>query len=234
MSTFRESIAKIRELLLDPLEQKPNVKQVFGSALREFKNFTNELSLTGQPWATDEFPLNLGNGDFLIANSAKVGKILFVSGYYNNFYTPVEFTDLSDASPDWWNYNERPFFDDYFSNPFKLAFYRKNGLLYARSAPVYAGYSNLTMTATVGDWSANLDQKQVLSEYHHLPEIRAALNLLPNCEWSDNFDRDESKRRSLAANLAAQEKRVLELFREAKRNITADDVSFRDDDWGDW
>lgn len=232
MSTLAQSVAKVRGLLLDPFEQKPTVKQTWQSILFEYQNFANELNLTSQPWSVMSFEVNLCNcGNNPISELTKIGKILFVT---TNDCDPVsvEFTDLSDVSTDWWCCNtvDRPY-EWYPSN--KIAFYRKNGRLYVKSSP--QGLECVTVTAATGDWSTNkgLQNSAVLSEYHHLPEIRAALNLLPGAEWSDNLERDAIKRNGLMQSLSAQEARVLPLFREAKRSLAADDVSFRSDGWDD-
>jgi hypothetical protein len=235
MSTIYESIAKERELLFDPLEQKPTVKQFFGATLREFQNFHNSLGLTSQPWSTKEFNITLnGGGDYLISDSG-IGKVLFVTANnYGNYNYPVSvnFTDLSDLSNDWWFYNQAIdtsfiYYDRY---PNKLAFFRKDGELYLRSNPNYYPVCDLTITAATGNWSqdASLQDSAVLSEYHHLPEIRAAKNLLPNCKWNDPPDL-----KALQISLAEQEARVYKDFQEAKRNLAADFVTYRgeDDEW---
>lgn len=240
MSTIQESVAHIRELLFDPLANRPTVKQVFGTCLREYSNFMNSLALTSQNWATKEFNVNLNGGraDYLVSDDS-IGKILFVTANnYNNYQYPVSvnFTDLSDLSTDWWYFNytvgQSPLwaYNGYYNN--KIAFYRKDGSLYIRSNPNYYPICNLTVTAATGNWSqdAGLQDSAVLSEYHHLPEIRAAKNLLPNCKWQDPPDLN-----ALMLSLDSQEARVYKDFQEAKRNLTADFITYRgQDDYDYW
>lgn len=231
MSTINQSTAKIRELLFAPLENRPTVKQVFGACLREYSNFCNSINLGTQNWQTKEININLngGSNDYLISDDS-VGKVLFVTANnYNNYQYPVsvEFCDLSDLSNNWWYFDYRidiPYlaYDNYHHN--KIAFYRKDGNLYIRSMPNQYQNCNLTIVAATGDWSQDttLQDSAVLSEYHHLPEIRAAKNLLPNCKWNDPPDL-----KLLAESLDSQEARVLHDFSEAKRNLMADYVTYR-------
>jgi hypothetical protein len=230
MSTLNESVTNVRQLLDDCKEQRPTVRQVFGSVKREFQNLFNELSNSSVMWTTKEHAVTLsGQTDYLI--SGDVGKILFVTGEANTYPYAVDFTDLADASTYWWS--EYPFTaarpEDYnfAMYPGKIAFYRRNGNLYLRTPLNFSG-EVLTITAATGDWTGSIsaDESAVMSNYHHLCEIRAALNLAHNARWTDNEESDIRHSQMLGQSLAIQEQRVYEQFRIAKRSLTADDVVF--------
>lgn len=236
MTTINSSIDNVRRHLLKPREQSPNVDTVFGAILDEMRNFTNELTNSNVAWDVREYEVSLGgfDGEYLVGDG--IGKILFCTAN-NNAYpysTLVDFVDLSDASTNWWTYEtgtaSRPEDWGYWAGyPGQVAFVRKGGSLYAKMAPNSGGI-NLKITAAAGDWAENVDLRSsaVLSEYHHLPEIRAAMNVLADAEWSDDAGKDEMKRKNLMATLPVQENRVYEQFRIAKRSLTADAVVFRE------
>lgn len=236
-ASINESISKVRELLLSPDDQKPALRLVFGAVLREFANIYNELSNSSVFWSVQEHLLPLAGGtvDYLIPGNS-IGKVLFVTGSFGSgFPSPIEFTDMSDASNDWWySYPvvaARP--EDYNfginSTGAKVAFYRKNSSLYVRMPSGYASADTLTITTATGDWSegVNTNAKAVLSEYHALPEIRAAMNLVDACEWSTDPNTNMAKAQARMSNLMMQEQRVNEQFKLAKKSLTADDVIFR-------
>jgi hypothetical protein len=231
MSSINKNIDAVRRLLGKPKENAPNVDAVLGSVLDEFQTLYNELSNSQVAWTTREFTVDLNGGTDYPVSPSNVGKILFATlsegaGYYP---ASVEFTDLADASQDWWTYYpnavDRPedagFWNGYGS---KIAFYRKNGSLYARAR----GYGQLTVTAATGDFTngANLSTAAVLPEYHNLVNVRAAISLLPSAEWKDEAEYNENMFRKLMATLPAQEQRIDRQFQVAKRSLVADDLTF--------
>jgi hypothetical protein len=233
LSTLNQSVDQVGLLLDNPKDQRPTVRQRFGSVLREFSNLYNELSNSSVVWSVKEHTVNLnGNTDDYLV-SGDVGKILFVTADETYPY-PVDFTDLADQSSYWWEYPftaARPEDYNFAMYPGKLAFYRKNGSLYMRTPNFSA--QTLIITASTGDWTQNIDANQsaVLSQYHHLPEIRAAMNLAHHARWTDDEVRDERHSGNLFQSLTVQENRVYEQFRIAKRSMTADDVVFVSGDY---
>lgn len=230
MSTLNESVSNVRLLLDNPFEQKPTVRQIFGSLIREYANFYNELSNSSVAWTVKEHSVALnGQTDYLI--SGDTGKILFVTGEANTYPYPVDFTDLADASAYWWS--EYPFTaarpEDYnfAAFPGRVAFYRKNGSLYMRSPNNFSG-ETLTITVSTGDWASNISSEEsaVLSNHHHLPEIRAAMNLCHSAKWTDDDAKDVSHYERLVQSLGIQEQRAYQNFVIAKRSMTADEVCF--------
>lgn len=234
MGTLLQSISNVRRHLLKPKENAPDIDSILGAAIDEMQNFQNELGNSSVAWTIQEFDISLGaSEDVLIPQ--EVGKILFVRTNYSSGYpygqVAVEFVDLRDASTDWWHYEpmaaSRPEDYGYLAGyAGKIAFYRKSGSLYARVPLAYGG--NLTVTAAAGVINPSLSGVSVLSEYHHLPEIRAAMNLLPAAEWTNNEEADERRRRNLMQTLSKQEERVYEQFVVAKRSQTAESTVYRE------
>lgn len=233
MSTINQSVSRCRELLLDPMEQKPSVKQIFGAYLRAMTNFYNKLTNSSQSWSIREHTIVLtggSNNDYLVTGDT--GKVLFVTAQNNGAPYPVEFTDLADASSYWWLYQPfaaaRPEDYNYAGAPFQIAFFRKDGSLYARLPYEYLSGETLTITTSTGNWVNNIgiEQSAVLTEYHHVPEISAAFALIPGVRWTDDIVADERKADRLAISLGMQKAEVMEDFDIAKRSLTADDVVF--------
>lgn len=225
MSTLLDGISKIRRHLLKPKDGAPNTDSILGELIEEQRNFMNELVNSSVLWTYQEWTITPNGQDVLIPYD--LGKIWFVrtSDPYNSI--PVEFTDYRDASTDWWWYQpiaaSRP--QDYgygwgLNN--KIAFYYKDGSLYAKMPLPYIDVP-LVITAAAGVWEPDLSTQGVLKQYHHLPEIRASINLLPGAEWDSDGDR---KRSGLADTLPIQEGRVYEQFIVAKRSITGETITY--------
>lgn len=238
MSNINQAVSAVRELLLTPREQKPSVRLIFGSILREFQNFYNELSNSSTFFTTKEHTLSLtgGTNDYLITGN--VGKVLFVTANNNGYPYQVEFTDLADASTDWWySYPltaARPEDYNFAAYPLKIAFYRKDGSLYAKVPSQLIGTGDLTIIASTGNWAetVNANSRPVLSEYEHLAHARAAKNLIYEARWTDDAVADERKADRQKGNLDEQEARIYQQFVYAKRSMVADDVVFISDNDG--
>lgn len=243
MSSLTESVDRVRELLMGPYEQRPSIKQVFGAVLREYQAFYNELNNSGLNWTHEEFTVTSGSDpDYLVSGAGSTGRVLFVTAQTSSINPyPVEFTELGDASVNlaWYQpiVAARP--EDYNGwgyNPLHIAFYRKGRELWARLPVNYPSGTTLTITCSTGDWinTVNLEKNAVLPGHHHLPEIRAARNLLPGATWTESAEADQMMRRNLAMSLSEQESRAADVFVIAKRSLTSDEISFRtscDDDW---
>lgn len=235
MSSINTSISQVRELLLDPKDQAPTVKQVFGAVLREFQTFYNELANSSVAWTYGETTVSLGGqlGDYTVNENESIGKILFVSmKYANGGYFPIAFTNMSDASTNWWSYY--PVIpDESNAAPYNVlgmeaAFYRKDGQLRVRLGENLRFGGELRISYATGNWTENADPAQiaVLTQYHSLPEIRAAQAMIEACEWR-NEAYDDKRKRNLALSLKDQEMRVYDQFRIAKRSPHADQPSTR-------
>lgn len=238
MSSINESVSRVRELLLSPKEQKPSVSIIFGRLLSEYQNLYNELSNTSMVWNTREAKVNLQQNktDYLIPGN--IGKILFVTlqGTDTNYPpVPVEFSDLASVSSDYYLFE--PLYYEYApysptgAYPGSIAFYRKDNSLYARIAPFSSGTGQLTVTYSVGNWinSVATDSSASFGEYHAMIETRAAKSLVTAAEWTSDLESDEVKRRNLRIDLSEMDARYSQNFMYAKRNLTADHTTYREE-----
>lgn len=230
MYLISDSLNRIEHLLLDPVEQKPNVKLKLDALIREFQNFYNELSNSSIPWTKDDFSVMVSGSqtDYLVSGGENAGKILMVFDSNSN---SLQFVDLYDASLYWWGYTPiiaaRPEDYNFAQVSDRIAFYRKNGSLYAKVPSALS--TTLTITAATGAWAENvaLGDSPVLREYHHLPEIRAARVLVPGAEWTTDANRNREMRQDLVTSLRDQETRVYDDFIIAKRTMTAGQDMYR-------
>ena len=232
--TINEQLSRVRELLLDPKDQAPSVKMVFGAVLREVGKLYNDLANSSNSWTTNTVTVPITTyGDYTVPGSGQ-GRVLFVTLARSDGYAaiPVEFTDLEDVSSGWWwNY---PLVPDESNRPFpilsnSIAFFRQNGQLKFRVGAGYLVAGILNITYASGDWTSNIDpgQSQVLSEYSQLAEYRAARNLLEGCEWRDEVFDDKRKSR-LLTTFREQIAELEPQWIVAKRSLTAGQATFRD------
>lgn len=100
-----------------------------------------------------------------------------------------------------------PSFDGSNHTAQRAAFFWADGFAYVSFLPTPQTSADYDISFSVGDAtrSMSLDTVPVLSQYHDLIEVRAARSLLPLCEWWDNEERNERKRRELALSLTADE-----------------------------
>jgi len=203
---------------------------VFGAILRETQNVYNELANSSVAWTVQDVPVLITGGqtDYQVSEAGGIGKVLFVTTDVSGYPVGVEFTDLADVSRNWWE--SMPVAGgpgDYLASTpqMRIAFYRRNGLLYVR-VPENFLPSTLTITTATGNWTDNVavTTQPVLTEYQHLPLLRAAANVLPGARWSENEARDDRRSDQLAMTLREQSARVYEQFVQAKRSLTADDL----------
>lgn len=237
MSSINGSITRVRAKLLKPKDQAPPVELIFGEVLEEYQNVYNELANSHVPWTKGDVIVNLasGTGDYAVSENQSIGQILFVTAQSpgSQFSYPVEFTGLSAASESWYYWyppvpDETNAFNPAQSFGYGAAFYRKDGRLRVRVGTNVHANSILTVTFAVGNWTENAspDQIAVLTQYHHLPEIRAAQNLIEPSEWRDPVF-DAIRKKNLAVSLTSQENRVYDQFKIAKRSLTADKITRR-------
>ena len=234
MSVFNESLSRVDDLLVNPKEQMPSISMRFTHLTYEFQQLYNELSNSGKPWTynTVSVTVNPGTTDYVVPNAS--GRVMFVMAYpVDANYNPVslEFADLADVSADFWPYSPLDFglakdFNEAWTLPFpfQIAFYRKDGELWFRLPPFAMTLTNIDVIFSTGDWIENLStgDAAVLSQHHQLAEVRAAMNLLPAAEWTDDAAMNDAKRAALAQSLPEQEARYAREFLYAKRSLTRD------------
>jgi hypothetical protein len=240
MSTIIKDVAAVRLLLVNPNEQSPSVDQIFNALLMEYQNLYNELSNTSQPWTTDsvEISLNSNDADYLI--NRKIGKVLNVTAYLDNAnYAPVmlEFGDFAEVSAAGLSFfsplyfgSDRDFVNWGTNSAPTMAFYRKQGRLYARVPALGYEAARVVITYAVGNWIEDIspESEAAMSEHHGLVRLRAAMNVLEASEWSGDREFNQMRKSNLDASFSRQEQRASQNLMLAKRSLTADHVTTRD------
>jgi hypothetical protein len=234
-----------RNRLGDPKPGKPSDRRLFQAVAEQTQNFLNRISLTGQPWAVDEYLLTVtpNTTDYLLSVDSGFGKPLQVLTYYPaNLSIPQRYVDfflISDLNYNWglpvnvasWTYN-----DGSPCTAQRIAFFRKSDdSIWVRVLPMPQLSAQYQITFELGNWidSAGLEQSTVLSQFHNLPEIWACQSVLPQCRWSDDVKADRDQRKDLAASLAADESRVRDTFETYIRSMTMDHLSTRNSSFDD-
>jgi hypothetical protein len=244
MTAFNQALNKLSAVLGNPKPQHPTLDQRFTQLSFEVQNIYNELTNSHLPWTRNEITVNINTGtqDYLIPGN--IGTILFAYANPANGVTgPIglDITDLAKVSSDFYPFNPldtgfSPDFNEVIPSDFpsQISFYRDaSGNLKFKLAPFRSGVSSITLIAATGDWIDNLDPQAspILSQHIMLPIVRAAQNLLADCEWLNGKELAQGK----AAVLSSQEARYAQQFMFAKRSLNADtNVSRRIPLGGDW
>lgn len=224
--------------LRKPKEQAPSPETIFDALVTEYQDYYNELENTNLPWSYSTSTINLvaGQMDYLVPQT---GRVLFVTAQpYDQLLPPLllEFADLADISTDFWLFSPLDYgfareFNEIFWNdaPFQVAFYRNDNDLFMRVAPFVLNNTVLTITFSTGTWIENLtmDSVAALKNHHGLVKTRVKLSLLDACEWSENLEADEIKRRNIRIGLEPVADRQAKNFMYAKRSINADVINDR-------
>lgn len=233
MGNLNQALEALDDLLLSPKEQKPKLRLRVGAVLRETQNLHNELVNSSVPWSFQDYVLPVSGGTNDYPLTGVTGKILFVTAQAAQGYPyPVDFTDLADASRNWWYYYPltaaRPEDYNFSFAPAKISFYRKDGVIWAKIPSSVVAADTLTITYSTGNWTDNipLSARPVLEEYQHLALIRAAKSLALDAEWYEDIAANERKAAMLRQDLREQEQTVLPQFALAKRSMNADDVVY--------
>lgn len=196
MATLQEQSANVRTSMGDPLPQSPSPRHVWQAIIRQAQSFYNQLNNTAVSWATAETTVDVvaGIADYLISAPAW-GKCLLVStvdasnpGHWERwvpFYEPQNLLLAYDGPRDGASWSTG-FIDGSQHTALGVAFLRDSGTgLTARFRPVPEAAATYNILYTIGDWAsgARLGSVPVLSEHHHLIEVKAALSCLHMAKW---------------------------------------------------
>lgn len=234
---YRQLLSNTRIRCGYPRSQKPGDSTLLLLLSTQVQAFLNEANLTGRPWAVDELILSVSSAteDYPLAIDSHFGKPILVRTVYSadpgHIERDIDFVELGEFNSDWpfpKNFGSSLSVDSSPNNAARLAFFRKGGTdqVYVRVLPIpsqSADYQILYQVGVYGD-TVPLDEAPLLPEHHGLIEVRTALALLPHCEWEDADERNDYKRKALGITLAAEERRLSELFR---RYITTTSASVR-------
>ncbi len=216
MATIDQMITNVRGRLMEPRQQRPSYRHVYRSLLDHIKNVYNHLSNTGHTW--EEYELNVtvsaNKSDYQL-NDARLGKpiIVFTKDDSNPAHIEriVPVFELQDLNFDWGLPNDvgASLVDLNGSQhtAWRVGYYRREGLPYLRFKPTPQTSAQYRVMYVIGNWadSAGLGEEPVLSEHHHLIEIRAAISLLPFAEWDADENLNNQRRQQLAMSLKNDE-----------------------------
>lgn len=228
MSTLDKMCTDCRLLLLEPRPQKPPRHLVLMELLHAFQSGFNQLSNTGNPWATEVLNLTTVDGqeDYLLPVSSRFGKPLNVwTSDPNNpshFERSIDFFEPQDLQFDWNLPNDiaNAFtsWDGSNHTALRIAIFRhgflENGTIKARIKPIPRDQSEYKIMYSIGDWAtqANVTDSPILSEHHHLFATRACQALLPGTEWWDTDKEGEKLNQARRNNLAKAFEQKLEWY----------------------
>ncbi len=239
MSTILESIARERRLLDYPLIQKPSVHQLYDATVLNVQNLYNKLSNTGEAWSFGEHIITANGGDdtfSLAALGDKFGKPLVLTTYSadaSSIERAVPFFDIQNLNFDWFMPRSVLGFNWFDQTPIETRvsfFYDNGGTPRLRFVPTPPASMQFRLKYTLGNWADKiaLNNSPVLSQFHHLFEIRSAKDSLYMAEW-EGLTREENreKRREIERSLDQQELRVIPDFDKHIREMTHGGLIFR-------
>lgn len=235
MATLADMAQSIRLRLGEPRANRPSPRAVLQAAVTKVQSKIDELGNSGQPWAVDELTLTVtsNTSDYLLPVTPYFGKVMQVVTYYPaNLSIPtryVSFTQLNDMDHDWGlpvNVANYMFTDGSPNTAMRIAFYRKAGEdnIWCRVLPMPNLSAQYKIIYSVGQWAddAGMAASPVLNQFHNLPEVQAALSLLPQTEWADDQALNTSRRKEFRDALLYDERELLDGWQRYIRSLTSD------------
>jgi len=208
-------INNVRDRLMQPMSQRPSDRQVYRALRDHIQNLYNKLSNTGHTWEEYELTVSVSSNqsDYQL-NDARLGKPIIVFTKDDSDPAHIERVvpvfELQDLNFNWnlpndignslidWNGKH---------SAWRIGYYRRNSVPYLRFKPAPQQSAEYRVMYVIGNWADNaaLADEPVLSEHHHLIEIRAAISLLPFAEWDGNEDANNRRQQKLALSLKNDE-----------------------------
>jgi hypothetical protein len=230
------------------------MRRVLMAVMESLQSFYGQLSNTGQAWSLkSDYALQVtsNTSDYLLAIDQSYGKPIQVLSYYpsNPSYVQrqIDFVEFQDMNFNWpfptniasWLYT-----DGSNCTAMRMAFYYKDdGSRWVRVLPQPQLSAQYLVTFASGDWAAtaNIADSPVLSQFQSLVQTRAALSILPSCQWDGSNQRyNMDHRRELAVALKNDEERIQDQFDRYCRNIVDDKMGIRASsfdgmsEWSSW
>ena len=229
-------------MLLDgPREHKPSRRLVWKYVGQVVQSAFNQLGNTGNAWAIAEAQLDVDvdEEDYALAGASNFGKPLQVLTYdptnQAHVERDVDFWEVQNMNFDWpWPNDIANQFTNWDNSPHtatRMAFFRQFGedQIYVRVKPLPKQTATYRVIYSVGNYvdTAGLTSTPLLSNFHHLFEVQAALYLLPYAEWSDDKRDNSEKREQLAQSLSTQINEQMPDFKNYIRNLRSDKIQSR-------
>lgn len=234
MATLAEMREGVRQRLGEPLPQSPSPKAVMQSVCTHVQSlFFNRLANTGRAWTVgepyrltvvanrDEYVLNVGPewGKALDVYTIDTGNPFFIS-------RSIPFWNVQDIHFNWSELSGYDLLSPWPGmsphNVQRMAFYRTpDGSVCVKVQPAPQLSATYEILYSTGSWAseASLDESPLLAEHHALPEIRAAMSLLPLTKWGDDAKENRERRKEFAMSFARDESILFDDFQNYVRNI---------------
>ena len=227
-----QNLMRVRDLLDNPLPNRPSAHQIFRQLLREEMDIVNETNNTGKPWALKEYQLNYtpNTSDYAI-NVEDFGKVLYVVRVQGDPYIRflnVPFDDVNTAHygtiwQNWYGnaYGVVPWASE---TPERMSFYR-SGVLNAQAMVKIQPLPQQSWTYIVHYIPGYIGTQDPLETATQLPEMaellryRVAGALLSYAEWGDDKAENREKRKELALGFTDPRSRKEAIFSKYVKSI---------------
>jgi len=229
-----DSIARQRAILDYPMSNRPSLHQQYLATMRNFQDLYNRLANSNEAFAQDEKFLNVdaSTDTFTLSTDPRFGKVVLVTTYSSDptaIEKPVDFYNIADMAFDNWQpANADGNWFSYFTggnhSAMRMGFYYDpDGSLKVKVSPRPHAAATYKVRFSIGDWAkdARLTESPVLTQFHHLFELRTCKDILYMCAWDglDNQARQQ-KIAEILPSLNDQEHRYLSQFERYLRSIT--------------
>ena len=227
----RGALRGIRIRTRDPRAQQPSDRTLLKLLSDQTQNLALEANLRGRYWAVDETDLitTANTAEYLIP-VANFGKPIEVytnwPGNPSYVTQTVDFFELGDLHYQWdypANFALVGSLDGSPHTSQRIAFYHKQGQVYARVVPTPAQSAQYRIIYQVGKYGDTmpLAEEIMLPEFAQLVEVRTAIAALPHCEWWDDERANKERRMELGMVLDRAEKQSYVLFKSYVATQTA-------------
>lgn len=228
---FRGLLSNVRIRLDGPRAQRPSDRTLLLHLSTTVQHLLTEANLRGRYWAVDETELvaTPNTAEYIISVEG-FGKPLEVRSSFpgNPSYIEydVPFFELGDLGFDWPYPNDFGVSANLDGSPHsahRIAFYRKQGNVYARILPVPAQAARYRIIYQLGKFGETtpLDEELLFPEHSALVELRTAISALPQTEWDDDAMLNAGKRKELALTMTEDARTAYGLFKHYVATQTA-------------
>lgn len=234
MASLRQLADNVRLRLGEPRINRPSKRAVMQAVVTHVQSsIFNRISSTGKGWTVDEAPLSVASGQetYTLNVGTEFGQAVdvYTVDPSNPSHIPrsIPFWNIQDLHFNWGYPNNiassflTP--DGSPNTATRIAFYRDSvGDVYAKVFPIPQLPASYQVLFSVGNFidTAGIDSSPLLSEYHMLPETRAAISLLPQSQWDNDPKINAEYRKDFALSLKNDEAIFKSDFDNAIRNQT--------------
>ncbi len=239
MATIDEMIGNVRMRMADPDFHNPSLRHLLRFTLDHVRSLFNQITNSNEAWATgeltqaispgaEEYSLAITGKPFAMyttdsSNPSHVERMIPVYTLQNLL---LAYEGPRDGAWVWPQYAGGSS-----HTAMGVAFYQKDGApgWYARVRPLPQASAQYKILYSIGNWaeSAGLSSSPVLTDHHHLIEVRTAMSALPMARWSEDEKANTEKRKELALSLMNDERAFRRDFETYLRSLSQSRIGFR-------